>query len=114
MSRAEAAAARQARDAAPLFAALGDEMRFLLLRRPSAGGPTSIAQLSAKAEVSRQAISKHLQVLAGVGLVRNSRRGRECRKSVTRSGTRRRWSLSRTQTADSRSWASTTPPSEGK
>jgi DNA-binding transcriptional ArsR family regulator len=78
MSRASAIAATQVRDAAPLFAALGDETRLRLLVRLSSGGPGSIVQLSQKSEVSRQAISKHLQVLSDAGLVRGNRRGREC------------------------------------
>jgi DNA-binding transcriptional ArsR family regulator len=64
-------------DAAPLFAALGDETRLRLLGRLSSGGPGSIAHLSEHARVSRQAITKHLEVLSAAGLVRSSRRGRE-------------------------------------
>lgn len=63
--------------AAPLFAALGDETRLRLLVRLSSGGPGSIARLSARSRVSRQAITKHLEVLAEAGLVRSSRHGRE-------------------------------------
>ena len=77
MSRASATTAARVRDAAPLFAALGDETRLRLLGRLSSGGPGSIAQLSAKAGVSRQAITKHLEVLSGAGLVLSSRAGRE-------------------------------------
>jgi DNA-binding transcriptional ArsR family regulator len=77
MSRASAAPAAEVRDAAPLFAALGDETRLRLLLRLSTGGPGSIARLSAKSQVSRQAITKHLEVLAEAGLVRGSRQGRE-------------------------------------
>ena len=77
MSRASAAAGPPVRDAAPLFAALGDETRLRLLIRLSSGGPGSITQLSAKSAVTRQAITKHLRVLADAGLVRSSRRGRE-------------------------------------
>ena len=77
MSRASALAAAEVRDAAPLFAALGDETRLRLLVRLTNSGPDSIARLSAKSPVSRQAITKHLKVLAGAGLVRNTRRGRE-------------------------------------
>ena len=65
------------RDAAPLFAALGDETRLRLIIRLSSGGPGSITHLSAKSAVSRQAISKHLRVLSEAGLVRSTRRGRE-------------------------------------
>jgi DNA-binding transcriptional ArsR family regulator len=71
------AAGPQARDAAPLFAALGDETRLRLVMRLSSGGPGSITQLSAKSAVSRQAITKHLRVLSDAGLVRSARRGRE-------------------------------------
>ena len=76
MSKASAAA-RRVMDAAPLFAALGDETRLRLIHRLSSGGPGSITQLSAKSAVSRQAITKHLRVLADAGLVRSTRRGRE-------------------------------------
>ncbi len=37
----------------------------------------SIARLTAATDVTRQAVTKHLHVLAGAGLVRGSRRGRE-------------------------------------
>ena len=77
MSPARALAATQVRDAAPLFAALGDETRLRLLARLSSHGPDSIAGLSARSEVTRQAITKHLTVLARAGLVRDERRGRE-------------------------------------
>jgi DNA-binding transcriptional ArsR family regulator len=77
MSQGNALAPAQVRDAAPLFAALGDETRFRVLVRLSSGGPASIASLRAKSPVSRQAITKHLAVLSEAGLVRSSRRGRE-------------------------------------
>jgi DNA-binding transcriptional ArsR family regulator len=65
------------RDAAPLFAALGDETRLDLLFRLSSAGPESIARLSERASVSRQAIAKHLGVLEKAGLVHGTRKGRE-------------------------------------
>ncbi len=77
MSRPNATSGPPVRDAAPLFAALGDETRLRLIIRLSSGGPGSITQLSAKSPVSRQAITKHLRVLADAGLVRSTRRGRE-------------------------------------
>ena len=77
MSVARAFAATQVRDAAPLFAALGDETRLRLLARLSAQGPDSITGLSARSDVTRQAITKHLTVLSRAGLVRDERRGRE-------------------------------------
>ncbi|HEX9794427.1 MAG TPA: metalloregulator ArsR/SmtB family transcription factor [Planctomycetota bacterium] len=69
--------AARLRDAAPLFAALGDPTRLGLVARLSASGPASIADLNGGVAVSRQAVTKHLHVLADAGLVRGSRRGRE-------------------------------------
>ena len=77
MSRASAVHRSHVRDAAPLFAALGDETRLHLVMRLAAGGPGSITSLSANSKVTRQAISKHLVVLSDAGLVRSTRRGRE-------------------------------------
>ncbi|HEX4340871.1 MAG TPA: metalloregulator ArsR/SmtB family transcription factor [Polyangiaceae bacterium] len=77
MSPPRASVAAQIRDAAPLFAALGDETRLAVLLRLASGGPGSISHLSAKASVSRQAIKKHLDVLEDAGLVRGIRQGRE-------------------------------------
>jgi DNA-binding transcriptional ArsR family regulator len=76
MSAARAARAAWPQSAA-LFAALGDETRLRLLVRLSINGPGSIAKLSSTADVSRQAIRKHLDVLAEAGLVRGEPRGRE-------------------------------------
>jgi DNA-binding transcriptional ArsR family regulator len=67
------------RKGAPVFAALGDETRLRLLAKLSAGGPLSIAQLTGGEDVTRQAITKHLDVLAGAGLVRAIKAGRERR-----------------------------------
>jgi len=77
MSRRRSAAAASFVDAAPVFAALGDATRLKLVARLCAQGPLSIARLSDGADVTRQAITKHLHALAGAGLVRGSRRGRE-------------------------------------
>src|SRR5271154_3902335 len=63
--------------AAPVFAALGDETRLALVARLCAGGPRSITHLTEGSAITRQAITKHLQVLAGAGLVRDVRQGRE-------------------------------------
>jgi DNA-binding transcriptional ArsR family regulator len=65
------------RDPASVFAALGDETRLRLVSRLSSGGPASISRLTDGSGVSRQAVTKHLRVLAGAGLVRARRRGRE-------------------------------------
>ncbi len=63
--------------AAPIFAALGDPTRLSLVDRLSTSGPLSITRLTIGSEMSRQAITKHLHVLAGARLVRDRREGRE-------------------------------------
>lgn len=62
---------------APVFAALGDPTRLRLVAALCAGGALSIAQLTAGTAVTRQAVTKHLTVLADAGLVRDIRQGRE-------------------------------------
>jgi len=64
-------------EAALLFAALGDPTRLALLRRLAQGGPASISVLSETFDVSRQAITKHLQSLALADLIDGRRSGRE-------------------------------------
>ena len=71
------AAERTIDDSAPVFAALGDPTRLRLVARLCAAGPMSIVRLTAGTDVTRQAVRKHLAVLAGAGLVRGRRRGRE-------------------------------------
>jgi DNA-binding transcriptional ArsR family regulator len=60
-----------------VFAALGDENRLWLLARLGSGGPMSISRLTAGSGITRQGVTKHLRVLAGAGLVRGARRGKE-------------------------------------
>jgi DNA-binding transcriptional ArsR family regulator len=62
---------------ARVFFALGDSTRLRLIAVLCAGGAFSIAQLTATTDLSRQAITKHLQVLAQAGLVRDVKVGRE-------------------------------------
>jgi DNA-binding transcriptional ArsR family regulator len=62
---------------APVFTALGDPVRLALVSRLSSEGPLSIAELTGTTRVTRQAVSKHLDVLAGAGLVRDLKVGRE-------------------------------------
>lgn len=69
--------AKKVRGKAPVFAALGDETRLSLLLRLGSEGRLSITQLSADVSVTRQAITKHLRVLEGAGLVHSVREGRE-------------------------------------
>jgi DNA-binding transcriptional ArsR family regulator len=63
--------------AAPLFAALGDETRLALVSRLASDGPLNLVRLGEGMAISRQAVSKHLALLAGAGLVLDERRGRE-------------------------------------
>jgi DNA-binding transcriptional ArsR family regulator len=64
-------------EAAPVFAALGDDTRLRIVARLSAAGPLSIVRLAEGATISRQAITKHLHALEAAKLVRSSRDGRE-------------------------------------
>jgi DNA-binding transcriptional ArsR family regulator len=76
MTKARSSAVRL-RDAAPVFAALGDQTRLELVARLCSNGPQSIVRLSEGANITRQAITKHLHVLAEAGLIRSTRAGRE-------------------------------------
>jgi DNA-binding transcriptional ArsR family regulator len=64
---------------ATLFAALGDDTRLWLLASLAGGDAVSISTLSGASPLTRQAITKHLRVLARSGLVRGERAGREHR-----------------------------------
>lgn len=68
---------RELRRAAPLFAALGDNVRLTLVNRLCARGPMSTMRLSEGSGITRQAVSKHLEVLEAAGVVRSMRKGRE-------------------------------------
>src|SRR5262245_22052071 len=76
-ARPDAAPARDVAASADVFAALGDPTRLGMVARLCRDGPLSSARLTSGSDVTRQAISKHLRVLAGAGLVRGRRRGRE-------------------------------------
>jgi DNA-binding transcriptional ArsR family regulator len=77
MSHTRSAVQASLAEAAPVFAALGDTTRLRVVARLCVDGPLSIARLSDGANVTRQAITKHLHALADAGLVRGRRRGRE-------------------------------------
>lgn len=62
---------------ASTFAALGDPTRLKLVAVLCTGGAFSIAQLTANTDISRQGVTKHLQVLAEAGVVRDVKQGRE-------------------------------------
>lgn len=77
-SRHSAAASARLRGAsAPVFAALGDETRLGLVSTLGTHGPLSTTRLTAGTRVTRQAVTKHLRLLEGAGLVRAARQGRE-------------------------------------
>jgi DNA-binding transcriptional ArsR family regulator len=64
--------------AALLFAALGDPTRLALLQRLSGVGPASISLLAGTfPAMTRQGVTKHLQVLAAAGVIVGTRQGRE-------------------------------------
>lgn len=65
------------RNSAPVFAALGDETRLRLVAFLCSGGAKSISQLTSGTDITRQAVTKHLYVLANAGLARDFRAGRE-------------------------------------
>jgi uncharacterized protein YndB with AHSA1/START domain/DNA-binding transcriptional ArsR family regulator len=79
MKNIESYVAPQRQAQAPVFAALGDETRLSLVARLCTGQAHSISQLTEGSRLTRQAISKHLRVLEGVGIVRGVRAGRENR-----------------------------------
>jgi len=60
-----------------VVAALGDPTRLRIVARLSVDGPASIARLTQEAEVTRQAVTKHLQALEDAGVVQSAREGRE-------------------------------------
>lgn len=65
-----------------LWSAIGDPTRRRMLDLLVDEGTGTATALSQKLPVSRQAISKHLQVLDRVGLVRGSAAGKERRYHV--------------------------------
>jgi DNA-binding transcriptional ArsR family regulator len=62
---------------AEVFAALGDPHRLALVQQLSREGQATATALAAPLPVSRQAVTKHLRVLEGAGLLRTRRTGRE-------------------------------------
>ena len=81
MKAAGATRAQLARSAT-LFAALGDATRLQLIMRLSDDGSQSITRLTRGLSLTRQAVTKHLRVLARAGVARSVPSGRESRWSV--------------------------------
>jgi len=79
MSSRNRSGAAALKSRASVFAALGDETRLSVLGRLARGEPQSIARLTEGTRLTRQAVTKHLHVLEGAGVVRSVRVGRESR-----------------------------------
>lgn len=77
------AASRAAIGTPAVFAALGDPTRRSVLEQVAARGDTTATELAAALPITRQAVAKHLVVLAGAGLVEPRRAGRETRYAPT-------------------------------
>jgi len=63
--------------------ALADPTRRTVFERVVARGPLTATTLSGELPVSRQAITKHLELLGDAGLVSSTKVGRETRWSAT-------------------------------
>lgn len=77
MSQITPEAAAATADQAAVFAALGDPTRLALVDRLADGTSHSLTRLTEGRALTRQAVSKHLKVLEGAGLVTCERVGRE-------------------------------------
>jgi DNA-binding transcriptional ArsR family regulator len=66
-----------------VFAALADPTRRTVMREVSSRGSATATELAMPLGVSRQAVAKHLAVLADAGLVDARREGRETRYRPT-------------------------------
>ena len=66
-----------------VFAALADPTRRSVMRLVSVHGSATATELAALLGISRQAVAKHLAVLADAGLVDPRREGRETRYRPT-------------------------------
>lgn len=62
-----------------VFAALADPTRREILSAVSTRGSATATQLAGELPVTRQAVAKHLAILADAGLVDGRREGRETR-----------------------------------
>jgi DNA-binding transcriptional ArsR family regulator len=59
------------------FAALSDPTRRAIVERLATTGPQRVADIADGFDISRQAVTKHLDILSGAGMVHSERRGRE-------------------------------------
>ena len=72
--------------AVEVFSALGDPTRLYLVTRLCDEGPQPIMRLTEGTDLSRQAVTKHLRVLADAGLAASERCGRESRWRIEAEG----------------------------
>lgn len=70
-------------DPGAVFAALSDPTRRSVLQAVARSKSVTATELAAEMTVSRQALAKHLQLLAEAGLVSAERNGRERRYTLT-------------------------------
>jgi DNA-binding transcriptional ArsR family regulator len=77
MSRKSRSPASALQAHAPVFAALGDKTRLVLVARLSDGQTYSLSRLTEGSDLTRQAMTKHLRVLERIGMVRRTHTGRE-------------------------------------
>ena len=59
------------------FAALADPTRRQIVEMLVDGGPMTATNLAGDLDITRQAVAKHLQLLAGAGFATSERVGRE-------------------------------------
>ncbi len=62
---------------AAVFGALGDPHRLEIVIALCDAGPRSTLQLAQRITLSRQATTKHLELLQNVGVISSAKRGRE-------------------------------------
>lgn len=60
-----------------VFAAIADRTRRGILERLRREGPLSITEIAERLPVTRQAVTKHLDILERAGLIDRQSRGRE-------------------------------------
>lgn len=65
------------RDPVPLFSALGDRTRLIIMTELADSQAYSITKLANGFGMTRQAVTKHLRVLEDAGLVTSERVGRQ-------------------------------------
>lgn len=68
------------------FAALADPTRRQIVEMLIGSGPTTATALAGELDISRQAVAKHLQLLAGAGIAVSERIGRETRFEASLGG----------------------------